>query len=214
MITMGLDKSPHDDKAVAARILAGDEVAFRRLFDELFPKLYRFAMLRLDGNRDDVCEVVQQTYCRAFEKLAHYRGEASLFGWMCQICRNAIADLRRQRQRLVTEAPNADRDATIESFLEAMSAPLADEPESQVLRMELIRLVQSTLDCLPSHYGDVLEWKYIDGLALEEIATRLELGSKATESLLGRARGAFREAMALVAGSRDDLPDWLGGQHG
>ena len=38
---------------------------------------------------------------------------------------------------MVTEAPNADRDATIESFLEALSAPLEDEPESQVLRMEL-----------------------------------------------------------------------------
>ena len=78
LITMAQFYSAHDDKAVAARILAGDEVAFRRLFDELFPKLYRFAMLRLDGNRDDVCEVVQQTYCRAFEQLAHYRGEASL----------------------------------------------------------------------------------------------------------------------------------------
>jgi RNA polymerase sigma-70 factor (ECF subfamily) len=204
----------HEDKALAARILAGDEAAFRRLFDELFPKLYRFAMLRLDGNRDDVCEVVQQTYCRAFEQLARYRGEASLFGWMCQICRNAIADLGRQRQRLMTEVPNADRDETIESFLEALSAPLEDEPETQVVRMDLIRLVQSTLDCLPSHYGDVLEWKYIDGLPLNEIAIRLALGPKAAESLLGRARAAFREAMALVAGSREDLPEWLGGQHG
>ena len=49
---------------------------------------------------------------------------------------------------------------------------------------------------------------------LNEIAMRLELGPKAAESLLGRARAAFREAMALVAGSREDLPDWLGGQHG
>ena len=140
---------------------------------------------------------MQQTYCRAFEKLATIRGEASLFGWMCQICRNAIADLRRHAS---TWRPSSERRpyATIGTFLEALSAPLADEPESQVSRMELIRLIQSTLDCLPSHYGDVLEWKYIDGLALEEIATRLELGSKATESLLGRARGAFREAMALV----------------
>ena len=80
--------------------------------------------------------------------------------------------------------------------------------------MDLIRLVQSTLDCLPAHYGDVLEWKYVDGLPLNEIAKRLELGPKAAESLLGRARGAFREAMALVAGSREDLPEWLGGQHG
>jgi len=206
--------SANDDKALAARILAGDEAAFRRLFDELFPKLYRFAMLRLDGNRDDVCEVVQQTYCRAFEQLAGYRGEASLFGWMCQICRNAIADLGRHRQRMVTEASNPERDETVESFLEALTAPLEDEPESQVLRMDLIRLVQTTLDCLPAHYGDVLEWKYVDGLPLNEIAMRLELAPKAAESLLGRARGAFREAMALVAGSREDLPEWLGGQHG
>jgi RNA polymerase sigma-70 factor, ECF subfamily len=197
----------HDDKALANRILAGDATAFRRLFDELFPKLYRFAMLRLEGNRDDVCEVVQQTYCRAFEQLAKYRGEASLFGWMCQICRNAIADLGRQRQRLLSTV--ADSDATIESFLEALSSPVEDEPENQVLRMDLVRLVQSTLDCLPARYGDVLEWKYVDGLATNEIAQRLDIGAKAAESLLGRARGAFREAMALVAGSREDLPAWL-----
>jgi RNA polymerase sigma-70 factor (ECF subfamily) len=203
-----------DDKALADRILAGDEAAFRRLFDELFPKLYRFAMLRLDGNRDDVCEVVQQTYCRAFEQLARYRGEASLLGWMCQICRNAIADLGRQRRRQVAEVPGGDHDATIESFLEALAAPVEHEPESQVSRMELIRLVQSTLDCLPSRYGDVLEWKYIDGLAVQEIAVRLDVGPKAAESLLGRARSAFREAMALVAGSREALPQWSGGTHG
>jgi RNA polymerase sigma-70 factor, ECF subfamily len=201
----------HDDKALANRILAGDAAAFRRLFDELFPKLYRFAMLRLEGNRDDVCEVVQQTYCRAFEQLAGYRGEASLFGWMCQICRNAIVDLGRQRQRVATTV--ADSDSTIESFLEALSAPVEDEPEAQVVRMDLVRLVQSTLDCLPARYGDVLEWKYVDGLATNEIAQRLDIGAKAAESLLGRARGAFREAMALVAGSRDDLPSWLGTPH-
>ncbi len=201
----------HDDKVLADRILAGDAIAFRRLFDELFPKLYRFAMLRLEGNRDDVCEVVQQTYCRAFEQLARYRGEASLFGWMCQICRNAIVDLGRQRRRIATTV--ADSDATIESFLEALSAPVEDEPEAQVVRMDLVRLVQSTLDCLPARYGDVLEWKYVDGLATNEIAQRLDIGAKAAESLLGRARGAFREAMALVAGSRDDLPSWLGTQH-
>ena len=168
-------------------------------------------MLRLEGNRDDVCEVVQQTYCRAFEQLAGYRGEASIFGWMCQICRNAIVDLGRQRQRLVTST--ADSDATIESLLEALSAPIEDEPEAQVVRMDLVRLVQSTLDCLPVHYGDVLEWKYVDGLATQEIAQRLDIGAKAAESLLGRARGAFREAMALIAGSREDLPSWLGTTH-
>ena len=127
---------------------------------------------------------------------------------MCQICRNAISDLGRQRQRLVSDA-RFDQDGTIDSLLEALSAPADDEPEAQVFRMDLIRLVQSTLDCLPSRYGDVLEWKYIAGLAVNEIAQRLELGSKAAESLLTRARSAFREALSLAAGSRDELPSWI-----
>lgn len=198
----------HADKELAARILAGDEVAFRRLFDEQFPKLYRFAMLRLGGNRDDACEVVQQTYCRAFEQLAHYRGEATLFGWMCQICRNAIADLGRHRQRVLGEGASLS-DGTIEYFLEALSAPVDDEPETQVLRLDLVRLVQTTLDCLPSRYGDVLEWKYVDGLPVNEIAQRLAVGPKAAESLLTRARVAFRESISLAAGSRHDLPSWV-----
>ena len=92
----------HSDSALAKRVLAGDEVAFRELFDGAFPKLYRFALARLDGNRDDATEAVQQTFCKAFERLDSYRGEASLFGWMCQICRNVIARRR---------APEAARNA-------------------------------------------------------------------------------------------------------
>jgi RNA polymerase sigma-70 factor (ECF subfamily) len=61
--------------------------------------------------------------------------------------------------------------------------------------------VQATLDHLPGRYGQVLEWKYIQGLSVDEIATRLGVGYKAAESLLTRARGAFRDAFGLVAGA-------------
>jgi DNA-directed RNA polymerase specialized sigma24 family protein len=47
----------------------------------------------------------------------------------------------------------------------------------------------------------VLEWKYIHGLSVDEIAERLDVGYKATESLLTRAREAFRDAFAVVAGA-------------
>ena len=53
----------------------------------------------------------------------------------------------------------------------------------------------ATLDALPGRYGEALEWKYIDGLSVREIAARLELGEKATESLLTRARESFRDAI-------------------
>ena len=62
-----------------------------------------------------------------------------------------------------------------------------------------------TVDALPSHYGDVLEWKYIDDLSVIEIAQRLAIGPKAAESLLTRAREAFRQTMLELA----DAPDAL-----
>ena len=60
-------------------------------------------------------------------------------------------------------------------------------------------LVRRVLDTLPPHYADALEWKYIDEVPVQEIAGRLGLGVKAAESLLTRAREAFRDAFGTMA---------------
>lgn len=76
------------------------------------------------------------------------------------------------------------------------------------------RLVEATLDSLPGHYGEILEWKYLDGLTVAEIAGRLGLGVKAAESLLTRAREAFREAIIDLIGAAEDLSAPSGRQPG
>jgi RNA polymerase sigma-70 factor, ECF subfamily len=185
----------HVDRALARRILGGDEAAFRELFDRFFPRLYRFALARLPGDPDGARDVVQQTFCNAIERLDTYRGEAALYTWFCQICRNVLADqFRRSGRRsgrvvLIEDQPDA------RAILESLAAPAADEPETGVLRAQLHRIIEATLDALPGHYGEALEWKYVEGLSVREIAERLKLGEKAAESLLTRARESFREAI-------------------
>ena len=61
-------------------------------------------------------------------------------------------------------------------------------------------MVQLTLDSLPNPYGDMLEWKYLQGHSVKEIAARLQISPKATESLLTRARRAFREGFSALLG--------------
>jgi RNA polymerase sigma-70 factor (ECF subfamily) len=193
----------HVDRAVARRILRGDEAAFRELFDRFFPRLYRFALARIGGDPDTARDIVQQTFCNAIERLDSYRGEAALYTWFCQICRNVLADHFRRKGRsavtLLEDQPNA------RAILESLTAAAADEPETGVWRQQVHRLVEATLDSLPGHYGEVLEWKYIDGLSVREIAGRLDVGAKAAESLLTRAREAFRAAIVELAGSADEL---------
>ena len=207
----------HADKALARRVLGGDESAFRDLFERFFPRLYRFALVRLRGDQEEAREIVQQTFCKALERLDTYRGEASLYAWFCQICRNNIADLARRRAR-EGQVTLLEDEGEIRAILDTLSAPHSDEPEPEVLRGDLVRLIQVTLDSLPGRYGDVLEWKYVDGLTVKEIATRLSVGPKAAESSLTRARVAFREAMTAISGATElfrqsiDLPIESDGQ--
>lgn len=201
----------HADLHLAKRLLSGDEQAFRELFDASFPKLYRFALARLNGHRDDATDAVQQTLCKAFEHLDAYRGEASLFGWMCQICRNVIND-RGRRAQLDPPPALLEDDADIRDILAAIPAPDTDEPERRTARQELVQLIQAALDNLPGRYGDVLEWKYIDGLSVKEIAARLAINPKAAESLLTRARDACRtlllelDSSLGLAAAREESP--------
>ena len=69
-------------------------------------------------------------------------------------------------------------------------------------RQDLSERVRVTLDLLPRPYGDVLTWKYIEGLSVVEIAERLGSTAKAAESLLTRARVAFRDGFHTLAGAR------------
>jgi RNA polymerase sigma-70 factor (ECF subfamily) len=75
----------------------------------------------------------------------------------------------------------------------------SEDPERRLLRNEVARLVHVTVDSLPPRYRTVLTWKYVDGLPVQEIADRLELSSKAAESLLTRARQSFRDGFSSLA---------------
>ncbi len=187
----------HEDKAEVARMVRGDQAAFDRFFESCFPRLFRFALARLDGNADAAEEVVQTTLCKAVAKLASYRGEAALFTWLCTFCRHEISAHYRRHGRTAHEAPLIDDAPEVRAALESLGAAEAG-PDERLRRAELGRLVQGTLDSLPERYGDVLEWKYIQELSVNEIAERLSLGPKAAESLLTRARQAFRDAFAAI----------------
>ena len=81
-------------------------------------------------------------------------------------------------------------------------------PDKRQERLELVRLIQVALDRLPPNYGNILEWKYIDGYSVKEIAARLELGTEATQSLLARAKRAFCDVYAAMSGSlQTDSPN-------
>jgi RNA polymerase sigma-70 factor (ECF subfamily) len=185
------------DLALARRLAAGDESAFEEFFADYFPRLYRFARARLSGDEAGAEEVVQAALIRAVRKIHTYRGDAALFTWLCALCRREIA-VHLERLGRTAEVALAEDEPATRAALDALAA-LTDDPETQLDRRELSRLVQVTLDHLPGRYGEALEWKYMLGLSVEEIAGRLGLNYKGAESLLTRARQAFRDGFPCAA---------------
>lgn len=196
----------HDDLSIVKKLLHGDEATFKAVFDGYFPRMYRYILPRVGGNADDARDIVQHAFCKAIERLESYRGEASLYSWMLQICRNTLIDrVRRDSARPQHISLTAHADA-LEAIVDALHAPENEQPEHRAARLDLLQIIEATLDYLPSHYGDALEWKYVEGHSVNEIARRLKLAPKAAESLLTRARAAFREAIVAVHDSADLLP--------
>jgi RNA polymerase sigma-70 factor (ECF subfamily) len=181
------------------RLRHGDEEAFQEFFDAHFPRLYRFALTRV-GNEDAAEEIVQETLIRAIRKLATFRGEAALFTWLVTICRREIAAWFARTGRRSTVSLEEDL-PDVRARLEAL-ANLEAGPDETTHRQEIARLVRVALDFLPARYGDVLEWKYIDEHSVSDIAARLGLSPKAAESMLTRARQAFREAFSVLTGPK------------
>lgn len=196
-----MDSKPTDEPELVRRMLAGDERAFEAFFSSHFARLYRFALPRLNGEVEATREVVQAALSKAMRKLENYRGEAALFTWVCQICRHEIVDYLRARHRYSEREVLIDDRPELRAAIEALEAPEEYDLVKSYGRAEAGRLVKSVLDRLPPRYGDALEWKYVEGRSVEEIGEQLGIGHIAAQSLLARARTAFRESLEQVFGA-------------
>lgn len=180
------------DRALACQVAGGDQAAFDDFFREYFPRLFRFTLLRVDNDPELAEEVVQRAMCIVVRKMATYRGEALLFTWLCQICRNELNSVFRERRVESRADIPIDDHPAVQAALESI---VADDyrPDSARHNDEITQFVRVTLEHLPTRYATALEMKYVEGNSVAEIAQRLTLSEKAAESVLSRARSAFRE---------------------
>ncbi|MFZ2509398.1 MAG: RNA polymerase sigma factor, partial [Steroidobacteraceae bacterium] len=112
-----------DQAQLIKRMLAGDERAFDAFFEAYFARVYRFALPRLNGDVEAAREVVQATLTKAMRKMGSFRGEASMFSWICQICRHEVVDHIRASRRHSRHVVLIDDQPELRIAIEAIEAP-------------------------------------------------------------------------------------------
>jgi RNA polymerase sigma-70 factor (ECF subfamily) len=186
------------DRELVRRMLRGETRAMQAFCDEYLPKLHRYAIRRLRVAAD-VHEVVQATLTQAARRIETYRGEATLLTWLIQICRHEIAHHVEAAVRHDVAMPFLNDDV-LRAVVESLEAPADDRPDVTLRRQELVALVQVALDHLPTRYADALELRYVLGLSAREMGEKMQIGEEAVQSLLARARRAFREVCTVAVG--------------
>jgi len=169
--------------------LAGDESAWRTLYDESFEPLERFVVGRCQGDRNAADEVVQQTWLVAVRRLRQFdprRG--TLLNWLCGIANNELRNYQRKTRRQLQQA-SLDG---VDSAMELDGAMSFDRP------------IVETLATLSDRHAAVLRAKYFDGQSVDEIAGEWNETPKAVESLLTRARQTFRRVYHALGGKADE----------
>lgn len=179
------------------------EQDFNEFFDHFFPRLYHFANSRLH-NASLAEEVVQEALSKGIINIQSYLGEAALFTWLCTITRHEISRVLK-RESMDSKHYVSIEDENIIAALDSLESLHAEDPQLHINQLQLAEKVQLVMASLPSHYADILEWRYLRGDSVKEIAAKLNKNYKSTESLLTRAREVFRDTFITIYNTDDHL---------
>lgn len=175
-----------DERDLITRARAGDPAAERALYDAHVDRVYRLAY-RLAGDDDLARDFTQETFVRAFERLATFRGESALSTWLHAIATSVALNGLRKVQRLRRREADLDEAATV------AGARRVAEPDLKV------RLRQA-IDALPVGYRTVFVMHDIEGFTHHEIGAALGVETGTSKAQLSRARARLRHALADFAG--------------
>jgi RNA polymerase sigma-70 factor, ECF subfamily len=170
-------------------VLAGKRGAATKFYRTYATRVRSYLLTRLPSEQDAE-DILQDTFLSAFDSLLLYRGESSLSTWLLSIARHEVADFYRKRYvRQVVEN-------TSPLFEEMILT--SETPEFVMEKKRLRSRFVAAYKSLSSEHQDVLSFRFELGMSVKEIALRMELSFKATESLLYRARKAFTAAYAQI----------------
>lgn len=170
------------DKLLVERIIKKDEKVFLSFVKTHEKQLYNYVFRQL-RDPEQAEEIVQDVFIDFLEALRNFQFQSSLKTFLYSIAKYKVIDVIRKKKikKVIFSALPAH-------FVESLSPVHIDQ---EIEKKELAGQIQSVIDGLPDDYQVILRLKYMDGVRVKEIARKLSLTFKATESLLFRARKAF-----------------------
>ncbi len=165
------------------QVALADDAAFERWYRATLPRVYGYLMARTNGDMELAEELTQQTFIAAVDQRSRFDGRSDSSTWLCGIARNKLADHFRGRGR------DDRRRMRLEIQQIAMGAPAPSH-----IDIGERELIQAALATLPEAQRAMLIFVALDGLTVAAAGHLIGKSPLAAQSLLHRAREAFRQA--------------------
>lgn len=205
--TSALDYASLQDTVLVGLVRRGDQDAFHQIMRRCNQRLFRVArgVVVDDAEAEDI---VQEAYVHAYEKLATFRGDASLLTWLPRIVLNEAYGRLRQR-RLTVNVDRIEASQTDVGRVVLFPAKFGSEdPAAAAARQQVRTLIENAVDELPEPFRIVFVMREIEECTVEETAASLELRPETVKTRLHRARRLLRTALqdTLSATLSDAFP--------
>ena len=180
------------------RLKRGDAAAFETLVNERSGEIYGL-LYRLTENVEEARDLTQETFLRAFQSIAQFRGESDLRTWIYRIAINQARNRwrwwrRRRRDATVSiDAPEVGGGHL--GLVATLKSTTAKDPEQDTLANERERALKKALGTLKHVYREAVILRDIEGFAYEEIATALDISVGTVKSRLARGRQELRRKL-------------------
>lgn len=185
-----------EDAELIDRLRRGDPAAMEYLYDTYFDRIYSLVFNQVGRDRAAAEDVVQETFLAAVRSQKRFRGDSSLYTWLCSIAYHKVADFhRRAFQDHTRQQHSLDIDGSDPRGLDRIKSSTADIAES----VENREFIEKAMSRLPGDYRRVLMLKYVEEMSVCEISRIMRRSPKSVEGLLTRARRALRAAQAETA---------------
>jgi RNA polymerase sigma-70 factor (ECF subfamily) len=183
----------HEDVELVRRLQAGDQTAFRGLFDRYHRRAFAVA-LGVVKSKDDALDVVQEAFIKVHKHIGSFQGSSSFYTWLYRIVMNlAIDQVRRARKVVEFDESIRKSDAAGDGALLPHLAH--DNPGKTVARRELSTHIEAALGELPEYHRAVIVLREVEGLSYEEMAAILEVPKGTIMSRLFHARRKMQERL-------------------
>ena len=191
------------EKALVRKLARMDGRAWELFCREYSLPLREYVQFSFCCSREKAEEVVHMTFVRCVRSIHTFQPcRGRLFGWLKAVSRNAAHTLVGQDSKTVGVIPlsTLGEPAAGEILEKIDSGPIPDE---LLAGKDFQLLVQETLLELNSRYREAIVAKYLDNLKVSDIAYKMRTSEKAVESVLARARAAFRKALCEKIQSKE-----------